>query len=55
MSDEESVKKIPRDRQRSPFVPPTGNPENGDYLDWYKHLKEGEVVPFLEKQEKPPE
>jgi len=21
-----------------PFIAMTGNPENGDYLDWYKHL-----------------
>jgi hypothetical protein len=51
MSDQESesVKKIPKERQRPPFVPMTGNPENGDYADWYHHLKEGEVVPFPKK------
>ena len=29
---------------RKPFVPLTGNPENGDYADWAKQLKEGEIV-----------
>lgn len=38
--------KIPKDKQRLPFVPTTGNPENGNYLDWYNHLRKGELVPF---------
>lgn len=29
---------------RKPFTPLTGNPENGDYMDWAKELKEGEIV-----------
>ena len=50
MSDEREdlpkVLNIPKDRQRPKFVPMTGNPENGDYLDWYNHLRKGELVPF---------
>jgi len=33
-------------RQRQSFVPLTGNPENGDYLDWFRQLKAGEVKEF---------
>ena len=39
------VLKLPKERQRAPFVPLTGNPEiNGDYLEYYEQLQKGEVV-----------
>lgn len=31
---------------REPFIPLTGNPENGDYLDWFRHLEEGDTFNF---------
>ena len=36
-------------RQTKPFVPQTGNPENGNYADWYDSLREGELVTFLQE------
>ncbi len=32
-----------------PFVPLTGNPENGDYEDYVRHLQKGEVITFPRK------
>jgi len=34
-----------RDRIRQPFVPLTGNPENHDYADWCRALRENDSVP----------
>ena len=39
-----------RYRIREPFLPQTGNPENGDYLDYYNSLREGTVVNFPERE-----
>lgn len=35
---------------RELFVPLTGNPENGDYLDWYKSTRQGEVTRFPQQE-----
>ena len=33
---------------RKPFVPETGNPESGNYLDWLRHLQEkGDTLKIL--------
>ena len=51
-SDEISHSKVvvfkatPKHRIREPFVPMTGNPEGGDYLDYYRCWKEGTVLKF---------
>lgn len=39
-----------------PWTPMTGNPENGDYLDWFRRLEESmpkseDVIPLLPRQE----
>jgi hypothetical protein len=36
------------DQIRKPFVPLTGNPENHDYADWYRCLRDnsGAAVDF---------
>ena len=31
---------------REPFIPMTGNPENGNYTDWSDDLREGEKIDF---------
>lgn len=36
------------------FIPETGNPENGDYLDWYRRLKQAEVVELRRDKTKAP-
>lgn len=39
--------RLPIEKGRPAFKFLTGNPENHEYLDWYRQLvKEGEVVPF---------
>ena len=49
---------LPPNKKRKDFVPDTGNPENGDYGDWERFLKEknggkgADVVPL--KPEKDP-
>lgn len=41
---------------RKPFVPLTGNPENGDYLDFYREMEaEGELVQFPAQQKADPQ
>ena len=41
--------------QRQPFVPLTGNPENGNYSDWVEHLKvNSEVISFTDEKSGPP-
>ncbi len=43
------VVKLPKERQRAPFVPLTGNPENGNWADWCEHMRGEEdekVIPF---------
>jgi hypothetical protein len=32
-------------QMRKPFVPLTGNPENHDYADWYRSLRENSGAP----------
>jgi len=53
MKETAKVLNIPKKRQRPPFFPMTGNPENGDYLDWYRELRDGEVL-VLQKRDKKP-
>ena len=31
---------------REPFIPMTGNPENGNYTDWYESQRGGEKIDF---------
>jgi len=38
---------------RKPFVPLTGNPENGDYEDWYRHLCENSDLITFPPEKKP--
>ena len=48
--DDDTVSKLNKKKQRPPFTPLTGNPENGDYLDFYNSLREGEVVLFKKRE-----
>ena len=37
---------------REPFRPMTGNPENGDYLDWFREQKDNDVFIWPDLVEK---
>ena len=38
---------------RKPFVPLTGNPENGDYADWHNCLDNNELISFASLEPPP--
>ena len=46
------VRHLPKSLQRPRFIPLTGNPENGDYLDWFRVLREGTVIQFPQTTKK---
>ena len=51
MAGDDNIVDLEKERQRredelrEDFAPLTGNPENGDYLDWYRHLQRKGKVP----------
>lgn len=49
MPDDEPVP-FDRDKKpRPPFVPLTGNPENGNYLDWFEAIRPSTPVAEFKK------